>query len=549
VFATQHPARRVIRWVPFVIAFGFTIALPQSESNAQTIQATQNLMSAAPPLLFLDRQHVAQGRLAPTLDPERVTEAAKADIARMKKDWNIIIELSGHGMQPLKVPYGVRFTPEKAKKTAPWLRTDRPWEQRVVAYQTMIHEEGKYRCWYRTVLTDAARESFFPPGSGNKSVDQVLSYAESADGVHWTKPDLDVYSFNGKPTNVVTPYCRESGVFRDDTAPASERYKCFSFDRLPDSDNEPVKRKYGLYGCVSPDGIHWSRLPDPLLRYFHDTENIAAWDPLLEKYVGYFRGHLDGRAIARSETDDFRNWPPAEVILAAGPQDSAAEDYYTNCFTTYPDDPSLRLLFPAIYHHDTDEVDIRFALSRNNRAWSWMSSEPIIELGAPGEWDSGTIYAAPNLVHLPDGRLALPYAGTASTHNESHPAYYGEDTEAKFELAWATWKDGRLGGLEAKERGEFWSKSLGTFEGSQIEINARTPRHGQVEVALEEPYGRGTKSLPGFTFADCIPFSGDAVWEPLKWKGSSSLEALHGKELILHFRLTTAKLFGVRFIK
>ena len=59
MFATQHPVRRVIRRVPFVISFKFTIALPQLGSNVQTIQATQNLTSASPPLLFLDRRHVA----------------------------------------------------------------------------------------------------------------------------------------------------------------------------------------------------------------------------------------------------------------------------------------------------------------------------------------------------------------------------------------------------------------------------------------------------------------------------------------------------------
>ena len=170
-----------------------------------------------------------------------------------------------------------------------------------------------------------------------------------------------------------------------------------------------------------------------------------------------------------------------------------------------------------------------------------MSSDPILELGAPGEWDSGTIYAAPDMVHLPDGRLALPYAAATPTHNQAHPEYYGEPMDEKFQLAWATWDDGRLAGLEAEERGEFWSSNLGTFEGTQIAINARTPRHGKVEVALLEPHGRGTKPLPGYTFADCIPFSGDVIWEPLKWKGKSSLEALRGKELILHFRLTSAK--------
>ena len=530
-----------------VIPLGLIFVLAPLASHAQTIQETQAGMRARPPALFLDRRHVAQGSLSPTLDPARITEAAKESIANLKRDWNIIVDVSGHGMKQVKVPFGVRITMEKARKTEPWLRTDRPWEDRLGAYHQVLHEDGKYRLWYHIMLTDAAKEAFFPPGGGVEPADQVLSYAESDDGIHWTKPELDVYRLNGRPTNVVTPYCRESGVFRDPTAPASERYKCFHFDKLPDSEGKPPRKSYGLYGLVSPDGIHWSRLPDPLLSYFHDTENIAAWDPVLKKYVGYFRGHLDGRAIARSETDDFRNWPPAEVILAAGPQDSLAADYYTNGFTTYPDDPSLRFLFPAIYHHDTDQVDVHFAVSRNNRAWSWMSSEPIIELGAPGEWDSGTIYAAPDMVHLPDGRLALPYAGAAPTHNEARPEYYGEPMDDKFQLAWATWDDGRLAGLEAEDRGEFWSNNLGTFEGTQIEINARTPRHGKVEVALLEPYGRGTKPLPGYTFDDCIPFSGDAIWEPLQWKRSASLEALRGKELILHFRLTSAKIFGIRF--
>ena len=540
---------RVVKRVALVlvIAFDLTIAQSPPGSQAQTIRETQGGMSARP-AMFLDRRHVAQGSLSIALDPARITEAAKEIIASLKRDWNIIIDASGHGMMSVQVPFGVRITMEKARKTEPWLRTDGPWEERVVAYHTVLYEDGKYRFWYNIMLTDAAKEAFFPPGGGIQPAKRVLAYAESDDGLHWTKPGLEIYRLEGRPTNVVTPCCRESGVFRDPTAPASEHFKCFNFEKLPDSEGKPPHESYGLYGLVSPGGIHWSRIPDPLLSYFHDMEHVAAWDPILKKYVGYFRGHLDGRFIARSETDDFRNWTPAEVILVGGPQDSLAADYYTNGFTTYPDDPSLRFLFPAIYHHDTDHVDVHFAVSRNNRAWSWMSPDPILELGAPGEWDSGAIYAAPDMVHLPDGRLALPYAGTAPTHNEGHPEYYREEPEAKFQLAWATWDDGRLAGIEAEERGEFWSNNLGTFEGTQIEINARTPRHGRVEVALHEPDGRGAKPLPGYTFADSIPFSGDAIWRPLQWKGGASLEALRGKELILHFRLTSAKVFGIRFI-
>jgi len=45
------------------------------------------------------------------------------------------------------------------------------------------------------------------------------------------------------------------------------------------------------------------------------------------------------------------------------------------------------------------------------------------------------------------------------------------------------------------------------FQGSHIEINARTTRGGEVDVELRE-HG---KALEGFSFADCVPFNGDAV--------------------------------------
>ncbi len=216
----------------------------------------------------------------------------------------------------------------------------------MVAYHTVLYEDGKYRFWYNIMLTDAAKEAFFPPGGGIQPAKRVLAYAESDDGLHWTKPGLEIYRLEGRPTNVVTPCCRESGVFRDPTAPASEHFKCFNFEKLPDSEGKPPHESYGLYGLVSPGGIHWSRIPDPLLSYFHDMEHVAAWDPILKKYVGYFRGHLDGRFIARSETDDFRNWTPAEVILAGGPQDSRRRLLHKR-FHNLPGRPVAAVPFPG----------------------------------------------------------------------------------------------------------------------------------------------------------------------------------------------------------
>jgi len=497
--------------------------------------------------LFVDWWHVYRGTLQPTFNPNMLTEAAKADIERTRKKWGTIADLSGHGMKRVNVPFGVRIAMEKAQKTEPWLRADRPWEKSLGGSATVIDEDGKYRCWYQAPLVDAAK-SIFPEGIkiSMHEAETAMAYAESVDGFHWTKPDLDVYRFEGKPTNLVSPFSLTTAVFRDDspgTSP-SERYKCFDWDRLPNSDGKKLADQYGLYGCVSPDGFHWTRRPEPVLRFFHDTQNIATWDPHLQMYVGYFRGHLGGRAIARSETDDFRNWPPARTVLCRGPEDPPFDDFYSTGFTVHPGDSSLRFLFPAIYHHDSDQVDVRMAVSRDNISWNWLSHEPIIDLGEPQEWNCGSIYAGPNLVHLPDGRLALPIGGTQRTHNEDYP-YSVYPTN--YHLAWATWKQGRLAGIEARQQGEFWMRPLGAFAGGEISINARATRAGRVDFALHEKRHGGTSPVPGYTFDDCVPFRRDAIWTPLRWKKGWKPAELKGKELVLHFRLKSAKVFGCRY--
>lgn len=88
-----------------LIPLGLIIALSPVASRAQTIQEATAGASERPPVLFLDRRHVAQGNLSPTLDPNRITEAARENLANLKRDWNIIIDVSGHGMKPVKVPF------------------------------------------------------------------------------------------------------------------------------------------------------------------------------------------------------------------------------------------------------------------------------------------------------------------------------------------------------------------------------------------------------------------------------------------------------------
>lgn len=494
--------------------------------------------------LFLDWFHVQKGEMKVSLDPKRISSEGRKILDTYERDFNKKFDQTGHALRS-DAPHGVRIVEETAERGKPWLVADQPWEKSVSS-PTVLFDEGRYRCWYIARLKGETEATTVDQERVMAVTGSALAYAESVDGENWVKPPLKILSYDGSlENNLVCPFNNGGAVFRDDYGVPEERYKGFNFDKLPADSAAPAsgpKARYGLYGVTSPDGYHWKKNPKPLVRYFADTTNIAAWDPLLEKYVGFFRHHLNGRAISRAETDDFWNWPEPQALLYSGPMDSPADDYYTNCYTTYPGDPSLRLIFPAMYHHDNDSVDVRLGVSRDGRSYSWVSYEPIIKLGPAGEWDSGSIYAEPQLVHLPDGRLALPYGGFSTTHNEVWFQNFYGTSDSKSGIGWATWKDARLAGIEAKETGEFALHPT-TFSGRAIRINAKTSSAGKVEIELR----KSGQAIEGFRFDDCLPFSGDEVWAAVRWKNGADVASLSGKQLEVRFRLHSAKIFARKF--
>ena len=72
-------------------------------------------------------------------------------------------------------------------------RADRPWEGNTSAYFTLFEDAGKYRMYYRGAHFDEATKK--APHR------QVACYAESKDGLVWTRPDLGIFAFDGSTQN------------------------------------------------------------------------------------------------------------------------------------------------------------------------------------------------------------------------------------------------------------------------------------------------------------------------------------------------------------
>ena len=458
-----------------------------------------------------------------------------------------------------ETPRGVRLSVQQAEKSRPMLVIDRPWEGSRLDYANALYEEGRYRLWY---------------GTSNG-----LCYAESADGFTWEKPVLNLYERDGsKANNVVYPTGIEGSVFRDPQANDAERYKLVNLDvwleyqgkavrgseamgrlmneLLAQGMNEgqiygmALQLKGALVGAVSPDGIHWTTIKEPLFEHFADTQNVVLFDEELGKYVGYFRfgpGSLepDGRrSITRAETDDFYHWPLPGIVLQPDCQDPPTDDYYTNAYTRYPGG-GFHLMFPAIYHRTRDVLDVRLAVSRDGFNWSWPERGPIIPLGSEASGESGSIYASPGLFPLVEDRWGVLYRSMNLRHNEDGQR---ELSTEQIQYAWAMWKRDRLVALEACDEGRV-TLNRRRCQGERMLLNHQTARDGWIRVELIEPAlwpPAHLEPLEGYSFADCEPLRGDSLAGEVRWNGSADLSAFKGRDLCARVELCRAKLFSIQ---
>ena len=225
-----------------------------------------------------------------------------------------------------------RMHPPRPAETA--LVLDRPWEGIVCGYFTVIHdpryEPGPYRMWYRGRPTTSRRD-------GQEEAREVTCYADSLDGVHWTRPSLGQHEVEGTLDNNVV-LVEPVGVTHNfspflDTrpgTPADQRYKAVGGISTT-----------GLWAFDSPDGLHWRPARDgPVIREGAlDSQNVVFYSPAEQAYVCFLRTWRDGiRSISRCTSPDFLQWSALEDLQFG---DAPREHLYTNQIQPYFRAPGL----------------------------------------------------------------------------------------------------------------------------------------------------------------------------------------------------------------
>jgi len=461
-------------------------------------------------------------------------------------------------------PFGVELVAQPAQRIGPLIEPEAAWEEGAgVALTTMIKDGGMFRGW-QVPFTFSGD----PPGMNH------CYYLESSDGFAWKRPKLGIVDLHGSRDNnlVNITDCDGGCVFIDPSAPASERYKMIAeghfpreiceeyLKRRPDEWDPKVRRESdggakGVKGAVSPDGVHWTMLRDPLVMEVTDTQLTASYDQRLRKYVAYTRTWIVGRrfgppvpendrvwmagrrSIGRSESADFRSFPLHETILEPGLELLPSDTLYTNCKTIMPGAPDQHVMFPTIWHTANDSTSVSLASSHDGKVWHFLAGAPVFTTGSFGAFDGGCVFAHPNLLEMPDGRFVLPYTGYNVPHKYPRRLW-------KFAPGYAVWPKGRLVALQAKERGEFATVGM-IPPGRKVRLNATTRRGGSI---LVEVAGIKGEPLSGRSFADARPISGDHHWTTLNWGGTEDLGHQDNTGVVLRFRLDQAEIYGLEFV-
>ncbi|MCH9725208.1 MAG: hypothetical protein K0U86_09925 [Planctomycetes bacterium] len=211
-----------------------------------------------------------------------------------------------------------------------------------ILYGTVIRSGGKFRMWYLGMF-ETKTKSGQAPGWW-----RPMCYAESTDGVTWTKPNLGLVEFNGNKNNNICLIKSEVpslakvndflSVLHDPNDPdPNRRYKCVYIAHPPFGDVQggrsgigPDERRWGAFiSATSADGLSWKVVGDRPMNaggerfevsglYYHDGFYYAPGQ-LLSPWSWRMDGSKTGRVMLTYRSSDFNNWSRAKATAFARP--------------------------------------------------------------------------------------------------------------------------------------------------------------------------------------------------------------------------------------
>lgn len=373
------------------------------------------------------------------------------------------------------------------------------------------------------------------------------SYAISDDGVHWTRPALNLYTVKGLvgPNNVVIPYGQMQGIFyRPDEPDPARRFQSLV---LVERKNPAVREGYYLH--YSPDGVNWKGdLSRPVIPSLTGGYGIPQngigdttrfwWDSIRRRYIGDVKfvvapGTVRGRGLM--ESDDMVHWSrPIPTFMA---RRTETQIYGHWGFTYQGMYLGLRWVFvPARSRRHSTYVELD--CSRDGRTWTRVGSgQPFMGFNDRHDtWDASIM--RPISVFEMGDEVWVYYFGAPTeieSANKDLPAAHRTD----YALGLATLKRDRFVSINGgTDPGILTTRPL-TFQGNRLHVNAQVAKGGRLRAALVTEDNR---PISGFGFDDCRAVTGDGIDLEVTWRNGATLPKAGRPRL--KFELTRTGLFS-----
>ena len=211
-----------------------------------------------------------------------------------------------------------------------------------ILYGTVLKQGDTFRMWYLG-MHEPEIKSGQAPGWW-----RPMCYAESKDGITWTKPDLGLVKFNenrhnniclieGEPFSMTRVNDFLSVLHDPEDPDPSRRYKCAYIAHMPFDEVRggrsrigPDERRWGAFvTATSPDGLRWKCVGDRPVNAGGERFEVSGLYRFGDFYYG--TGQLlspwswrpDGSPVGRDmlayRSPDFTHWSKAKAFSFARP--------------------------------------------------------------------------------------------------------------------------------------------------------------------------------------------------------------------------------------
>jgi len=445
-----------------------------------------------------------------------------------------------------------------------------PWETGGIAFLHFFYDEdiSKYRLYY-----DGREKKEITKENTHGEIIRIC-YAESEDGITWTKPKLALREFAGyKDNNIIldltdAPYFDNFYVFKDNNPKCNpeEKYKAVS------------EYNHCLYSYISEDGINFKRHKLITDEGSFDSLNTAMWDEDAKIYRCYFRSfHVPGdfegkdpfdrrplevdpeernlriRDIRYIESKDFENWSEQKKLRFNGKEESM----YTNCIGKYYRAPHILLGFPSRYiqrpawsgaYENLCSKEYRKEIMKRHNRYGLAITDCIFITSRDGvnftKYDEAFMTPGAERDNSWYYGDCYPAVGFILTDSK-----YGEDSDKEISMFCAEGKFGcrnairrytiRQDGFRSYHAGGE-EKTLITkpfiFEGDSLYANIKTSAAGYIYFEISD--------MEGHTVRSCEMF-GDSIDKRISFEGDLSL--FSGKEVVMTLKMYDSDIYSIKF--